>query len=187
MNDIDDCLENVFFRLLREARRESREIHVFDFDDTLVKTSSRIKVTQKDGKEFFLTPMEYAKYSSNPGDAFDYSEFEEVTKPLLVPRTFLKLKKAIQESGVKNVFILTARGNPDPIRKFLDSVGVENIRIFAVGTSNPQAKADVIEDEVVNRGIRRVYFYDDAAKNIRAVRRLRQDLPGVQIIAVKVG
>jgi hypothetical protein len=99
----------------------------------------------------------------------------------------LKLRMAIQDFGEKNVFILTARGNPGPVREFLDSQGVPNIRIFAVGTSDPQAKAKVIEDEVLSRGIKRVKFYDDASKNITAVRALRDDLPGVEIIAVKVG
>ena len=94
---------------------------------------------------------------------------------------------AIRDVGIQNVFILTARGNPVPVRDFLRDQGVPNIRIFTVGSSNPQAKADVIEDEVLSRKIKRVYFYDDSVKNIMAVRALRQDLPNVEIVAVKVG
>jgi hypothetical protein len=53
------------------------EINVFDFDDTLVKTKSRIYLTTKEGRLVALTPGEYAVYEPQPGDVFDYSEFDE--------------------------------------------------------------------------------------------------------------
>jgi hypothetical protein len=187
---MDNVIElKIFERLLSESIGD--EIHVFDFDDTLVKTNSKIYLTSRDelGNEIkkSLTPREYAQYKRRDGDVFDYSDFEQVIEPQPVQSTMLKLRMAIQDFGEKNVFILTARGNPGPVREFLDSQGVPNIRIFAVGTSDPQAKAKVIEDEVLSRGIKRVKFYDDASKNIAAVKALRDDLPGVEIIAVKVG
>lgn len=177
-------IERVISRLLQESDK-SKEIHVFDFDDTLVRTKSKIHVTSGQEK-FSLDPRDYAKYRRRPSDVFDYSDFEEVIDPEIIPSTFLRLKSAITHNGAGNVFILTARGNPVPVKNFLDSVGVEDIRIFAVGTSDPQAKARVIEDEVRSRKIKRVYFYDDAAKNIEAVRQARKRLPGVDIITIRM-
>lgn len=174
-------------KLISESVGKSSEIHVFDFDDTLVKTGSMIHVTSGDGEEFSLSPRQYALYTPDPGDSFDFSDFEGLIDPQPMNNTLLKLKMAIRDVGVKNVFILTARGNPVPVKEFLNSQGIPDIRIFAVGSSNPQAKADVIEDEVLSRRIKRVYFYDDSVKNIMAVRALRQDLPDVEIVAVKVG
>ena len=55
-------------------------LRVFDLDDTLVKTSSNIKVTHKDGKETVLTPGEYAVYKPKAGDKFDYSDFKRILK-----------------------------------------------------------------------------------------------------------
>jgi hypothetical protein len=174
-------------KLISESAVKSSEIHVFDFDDTLVKTGSMIHVTSGDGEEFSLSPRQYALYTPDSGDSFDFSDFEGLIDPQPMNNTLLKLKMAIRDVGVKNVFILTARGNPVPIKEFLNSQGIPDIRIFAVGSSNPQAKADVIKDEVLSRRIKRVYFYDDSVKNIMAVRALRQDLPDVEIVAVKVG
>ena len=172
-------------RLLEESNR-SLEIHVFDFDDTLVRTNSKIKVEHNDGEVTFLSPREYAKYRREPGDVFDYSEFEEVIEPELVTSTFLRLKRAVKELGSDNVFILTARGNPEPVAEYLDSVGVSGVRVFAVGTSDPAAKANVIKDEVISKNIKRVYFYDDAMKNIEAVKKLRKILSGVSIITMRM-
>lgn len=184
---MERIVERVISRLLVESDR-NLEIHVFDFDDTLVRTNSKIHVTSG-GEKFSLTPKEYANYRRQPGDSFDYSDFEEVIEPKIIPSTFINLKTAIDRNGKNNVFILTARGNQKPIEDFLDSVGVGGIRVFAVGTSDPQAKASVIENEVLSRNtskIRRVYFYDDAMKNINAVRNLRKRLPGVDVITIRM-
>ena len=98
----------------------------------------------------------------------------------------LNLMKSIRDSGIDNVFILTARGNSVPVREFLNSQGIPEIRIFAVGTSDPEAKANVINDEVLSRDdISEVTFYDDAAKNIMAVRALRDNLRGIKNVKIK--
>jgi hypothetical protein len=182
MNDLERLEKKVF-----ESVIKTNEIHVFDFDDTLVRTGSMIHVTSGDGQKFSLTPRQYAMYIPDRSDSFDFSDFEDLIDPRPVNSTLLKLKMAIRDVGQKNVFILTARGNPSPVQKFLNDVGASGIRVFAVGTSDPKAKAKVVEEEVLSRGIKLVYFYDDSVKNIMAVRELRQDLPGVRIVAVKVG
>jgi len=41
---------------------EDKKLRVFDFDDTLVKTTSYIYITHKDGKTSKLTPGQYAVY-----------------------------------------------------------------------------------------------------------------------------
>jgi hypothetical protein len=72
------------------------------------------------------------------------------------------------------------------VREFLNSQGIPEIRIFAVGTSDPEAKANVIKDEVLSRDdISEVTFYDDAAKNIMAVRALRDNLRGIKNVKIK--
>ena len=59
---------------------ESKKLRVFDFDDTLVKTTSFIYVTNN-GKKKKLTPGEYAVYNEKPGDEFDFSDFSKVQNP----------------------------------------------------------------------------------------------------------
>ena len=183
---IDNILENVFRRLLVE----SKEINVFDFDDTLVRTESYIYMTSQDGKTVKMTPAEYAVYESEPGDQFDFSDFQRVLSPTPITGMITKLKQAIQDWGNENVFILTARGDAEPIRNFLDGLGIEGIRIDALGSSNPYAKAAVIRDEAQNLKRGTIKFFDDSPKNIRAVRKLKDDpkVPKeVEIVAVKVG
>lgn len=190
MKYMDDIELRVLGRLLTEQDSRGSEIHVFDFDDTLVKTKSKIYLTSRDevGNEVkrSLTPREYAQYKRQHGDVFDYSDFEQVIEPEPVKPMMLNLMKSIRDSGIDNVFILTARGNSVPVREFLNSQGIPEIRIFAVGTSDPEAKANVINDEVLSRDdISEVTFYDDAAKNIMAVRALRDNLRGIKNVKIK--
>ena len=190
MKYMDDIELRVLGRLLAEQDSRGSEIHVFDFDDTLVKTKSKIYLTSRDevGNEVkrSLTPREYAQHKRQHGDVFDYSDFEQVIEPEPVKPMMLNLMKSIRDSGIDNVFILTARGNSVPVREFLNSQGIPEIRIFAVGTSDPEAKANVIKDEVLSRDdISEVTFYDDAAKNIMAVRALRDNLRGIKNVKIK--
>ena len=190
MNDIE---LQVLSRLLIEAieqRSRSGEVHVYDFDDTLVKTKSKVHVTSHDnmGNEIkkSLNPKEYAQYKQQVDDIFDYSDFEDVIEPEPIPSMMLNLRKSIQNLGISNVFILTARSNPTPIRMFLNKEGIPEIRIFAVGTSSPKAKANVIKNEIMSRSnINGVTFYDDVAKNVAAVRALRDNLQGVKNVNIK--
>lgn len=190
MKYMDDIELRVFGRLLVEQNSRGNEIHVFDFDDTLVKTKSKIYLTSRDevGNEVktTLNPREYAQYERQRGDVFDYSDFEQVIEPEPVKPMMLNLMKSIHASGIDNVFILTARGNSTPVREFLNSQGVPEIRIFAVGSSAPEAKANVIKNEIMSRSnINGVTFYDDAAKNIMAVRALRASLPKIKNVKIK--
>jgi len=185
---IQEILFSVLKKLLSESSDSGSEIHVFDFDDTLVKTSSRIRVVGADGNKIFLTPMEYAKYDPLPGDVFDYSEFDSVNDAVPINPMMLTLKKAIKDFGVDSVFILTARGDSKPVKEFLEKQGVSGIDIIAVGTSHPNAKADVIKNKILFDGIKNVTFYDDSSKNIEAVKALRNDnkLPHVSIKTITV-
>ena len=72
--------------LLRSLFVESKKLRVFDFDDTLVKTTSFIYVTNK-GKTRKLTPGQYAVYKEKPGDEFDFKDFQKVQNPNEIDNT----------------------------------------------------------------------------------------------------
>ena len=55
-----------------------RVLRVFDFDDTLAKSTAYIYVTHKDGTETTLDPRQYAKYKPQRGDVFDFRDFNGI-------------------------------------------------------------------------------------------------------------
>jgi hypothetical protein len=57
---------------------EGKALRVFDFDDTLAKSTSFIYVNHKDGKQTKLDPSEYAVYKEKSGDEFDFKDFNRM-------------------------------------------------------------------------------------------------------------
>ncbi len=148
---------------------ESKKLRIFDFDDTLVKTNSFIYVTHKDGKKSKLTPGQYAVYKERPGDVFDYKDFQQVTRPELIKGYVELLRRMVNSGGSREVFILTARSAERPVSEFIKDLGIRGVTVVALGDNNPEKKADWIEDKV-KAGFDDVFFVDDSAKNIDAVR-----------------
>ena len=156
------------------------KLRVFDFDDTLVKTGSKIHVTDASGKTFDLTPGEYAVYVPTPGDQFDYSDFEKLVDPQTIQWTAKILRNITDKGG--EVVILTARANPQPVREFLQQARLPDLEVVALGDSNPEKKADYIRDRIEMDGLEHVEFFDDSYKNIEAVRRLQGEFPTLNLV-----
>lgn len=163
-----------------------KTLYVTDFDDTLVKTDANVYVTKSSGKKVTMSPEEYAVYDVQPGDTFDFSEFEDLKNPKPITRFTELLKRVIDEKKADKVAVLTARGHTKPISKFLQSVGITTgVFIAALGDSNPQRKANYIEKHIKD-GYGRVLFVDDSPKNVEAVKQLNKKYPQARVVAHQV-
>jgi phosphoglycolate phosphatase-like HAD superfamily hydrolase len=157
---------------------ESKKLRVFDMDDTLVTTDSYIYVTHKNGRRSKLTPGQYAVYTPKPGDGFDYSDFQQLNNPKIIKAYFEVLRRTAAKNDT--VYILTARSAYKPIKKFIDDTGIRNVYVVALGDSNPEKKADWIENMIKKDGYDDVYFIDDSSKNIEAVRKRLRGYPNIK-------
>ena len=160
--------------IARSLLTESKKLRIFDFDDTLVKTTSYIYITHSNGKKSKLTPGEYAVYNEKPGDEFDFSDFQKVQDPLEIKKITKVLRRIMQSSGGDGVYILTARAAYHPIKQYLKDIGVNSNKIFvvALASNNPKDKADWIEKKIDNEGYDDVYFADDSEKNVEAAKKM---------------
>lgn len=158
---------------------EDKKLRVFDFDDTLVKTSSYIYVKHKDGRESKLTPGQYAVYKERPGDEFDFRDFEKVKNPKVI-KGYFQLLKNMAATSDRAVYILTARSAYKPVYNFIKDSGIKDVFVVALGDNNPETKADWIEREMKNQGYDNIYFVDDSPKNVDAVRKRLNKYPNIR-------
>jgi hypothetical protein len=165
------------FNPLNEAGE--KKLRVFDFDDTLVKTKSHIYITHKDDKQSTLTPGEYAIYEPKEGDKFDFSDFEKVKQPQEI-KGVTRLLKNIVRVGGSEIVILTARSAYKPIKDYLSDIGLDKLYVVALADSDPQKKADWIEDKIKN-GVNDVFFIDDSHKNVSVVKALSKKYPNISL------
>ena len=159
----------------------AKTLYVTDFDDTLAKTDALVYLV-RGGEQIALTPAEYATYEEQPGDTFDFSDFDQLKNPQPIQRFARLIKKAVANKRIDKVAVLTARSHTKPISEFLKSIGIESgVSIAALGDANPQRKANYIEKHIQD-GYTRVAFVDDSIKNIEAVRQLGQKYPQAKIL-----
>jgi len=112
---------------LFEVYSKGKDITVFDVDDTLVVTKSKIKVfNPKTGYEIELTPQEFNTFKTKAHDKFDFSDFRdlEILKGgKIIEWVFNILKRTIAKG--KAVGIITARDDAKLIYDFLSHNGVK--------------------------------------------------------------
>lgn len=159
---------------------KGKKLRVFDFDDTLVQTKSNIYITHKDGKKSTLTPGEYAVYEPKEGDEFDFSDFQKVNDPQEIKGVTNLLKTIVKAVGERVVCILTARSAYKPVKDYLHDIGLDGIFVAALGSSDPQHKADWIEDKI-KKGFDDIFFIDDSHKNVEAVSKLKEKYPNIKM------
>mgnify|MGYP003151289255 CR=1 FL=1 len=165
---------------LKDILLERKVLSVFDFDDTLAKTDSWVYVKKPDGTEQQLDPGEFAVYNPKKGEEFDFRDFDRTLRnPQIIKKNVDLLKKQLNSAGRK-VTILTARRLGAPINHFFKTLGI-NPYVIALGSADPQKKADWIEDNI-KKGYDTIYFMDDSKKNVKAVSALKKKYPHITMI-----
>ena len=179
--EIGRVYSNPFARAFKPIAEASiKKLRVFDFDDTIVKTNSFVYVKHSDGKESKLTPGEYAVYEPKPKDEFDFTDFQKVTQPQEIKGITKLLKTIVRAEGERTISILTARSAYKPVKDYLKDIGMGNIYVVALGDSDPQKKADWIEEKIKS-GYNDVFFIDDSHKNVNAVKKLKDKYPDIKL------
>ena len=158
----------------------NKKLRIYDFDDTLAVTrGANIKIKHADGSLETLDPGSYAVYQPQPGDKFDFTEFDKVIKDATPIQHIVDMLRKDTQDVSNKVTILTARLLAYPVRRYLKSLGLD-VYVVAVGSSDPQLKANWIEKEI-NKGYDDILFVDDSEKNITAVKALIPKYPDIQL------
>ena len=168
-NKFDKALANA-----RKIKKEVKKARVFDFDDTIARTNSKV-LAERAGERIELTAEEFAARGDEliaEGYKMDFSDFNRVVDGKKGP-LFDVMKKMKEAAGDRDMFILTARApeSAPAIKQFLDAMGI-NIplkNITGLGNSAGKAKADWLVGKAAE-GYNDFYFADDAAQNVKAVR-----------------
>jgi len=168
-NKFDKALANA-----RKIKKEVKKARVFDFDDTIARTNSKV-FAERAGERIELTAEEFAGRGDEliaEGYKMDFTDFNRVVEGKKGP-LFDLMKKMKEAAGDRDMFILTARApeSAPAIKEFLDAMGI-NIplkNITGLGKSTGEAKADWLVGKAAE-GYNDFYFADDAPQNVKAVR-----------------
>lgn len=166
------------------AGTHSDKILLFDVDDTLIKSDVKVHVIKNGEVIKKLSSTEFNSYKLQPGESFDYSEFED--EDILNNRSvFLKYWDTLQREykNGTHIGILTARSNKDMFYRFFKSNGItiKNELVFAISDPKLNLKGSTIEErkaEVIKRlakwGYKTMVFFDDNEANLKTAKKLEK-------------
>ena len=141
------------------------DLYIFDFDDTLAITDSRVKVI-RNGKEILMTSREFAYFPFNPAeDQLDFDDFSRA-EGTLIKDTVAEMQSAMK--GGNDVFIVTARSMAGPVEQFLKKELGSHPPVIA--TSGSEGKSPWLEKQLRQETYMRVVVYEDCKKNIRSLK-----------------
>lgn len=170
-----------------------KDLYVFDFDDTIIRVSSKVLIYDKNTGEVLqeMSPSYFIEfYTLNPNERAEFVDSEKYTKLI----TFGILREAVskfKDNLKEHVWICTARFSPDGPKQILEKEGVSGIPIAAVGKKehagnleyNARRKRAFIYYLAKKVKPETVFFYDDSYLNLSEVGSLADHL-GIKFVLI---
>jgi GNAT superfamily N-acetyltransferase len=174
---------------MRAQELGSGKLVIFDIDDTLVNTDTRVNVVQ-DGRIIKqLNSHDFTHYKLAPGETFDFGAFKDAreffTKARPIPGMIKQLKQDIATGN--RVIMLTARSDfndrdifLDTFRRFgidMDQVHVYRAGNLAIKAATEEKKKIILKHLLGKEHFDKLIMYDDSVPNLNAFLSLKQDYP----------
>jgi FMN phosphatase YigB (HAD superfamily) len=180
---------------MRATEIQPRKLVIFDIDDTLVHTQTKVHVVQ-DGRVIkSLNSHDFTHYKLQSGQEFDFGAFRNAreffhnSKPIIPMMNQLKQDIA---TGNK-VVMVTARADFDDRELFLDTfrkygVDMNKVHVYRAGNMagkmQTEEKKKIIIRELLNSGrYTKAIMYDDAVPNLDAFLSLHKEYPHTKFYA----
>ena len=162
---------------------------IFDIDDTLVNTDTKVNVV-RDGKVTKqLNSHDFTHYQLQPGEEFDFGAFRDArefyTQARPIPGMIRQLKQDIATGN--RVIMLTARADFNDREVFLDTfrqygIDMDQVHVYRAGNLNVKTATEEKKKIILKHLLGRTHYdkvimYDDSVPNLNAFLSLRQDFP----------
>jgi hypothetical protein len=180
---------------MRASEFAPRKLVIFDIDDTLVHTQTKVHVV-KDGhitKE--LNSHEFTHYKLQPGEHFDFENFRNAkeffnnSKPIIPMMNQLKHDIA---TGNK-VVMVTARADFDDKELFLDTfrkygVDMNKVHVYRAGNMTQKVQTEEKKKIIIRNLLNQSHYtkaimYDDAVPNLDSFVSLKKEYPDTKFYA----
>jgi ribosomal protein S18 acetylase RimI-like enzyme len=174
---------------MRAQELGSGKLVIFDIDDTLVNTDTRVNVVQ-DGKIIKqLNSHDFTHYKLAPGESFDFGAFKDAreffTKAKPIPGMIRQLKQDIATGN--RVIMLTARSDFNDRDVFLDTfrrfgIDMSKVHVYRAGNlaikaATEEKKKIILKHLLGKEHFDKLIMYDDSVPNLNAFLSLKQDYP----------
>lgn len=171
------------------AEKDASKLVIFDIDDTLVNTDTRVDVVRDGQVVQSLDSHEFTHYKLQPGEQFDFGRFRDAREFFAnarpIPPMIDQLRQDIATGN--RVIMVTARADFNDRDLFLDTFrrfGIDMDRVHVYRSGNLTIKAATEEKKRImirhllgREHYDKVIMYDDATPNLDAFLSLAQEFP----------
>jgi FMN phosphatase YigB (HAD superfamily) len=180
---------------MRASEIQPRKLVIFDIDDTLVHTQTKVHVIVNRQIVKSLNSHDFTHYKLKPGESFDFGDFRdareffEKSKPIIPMLNQLKHDIA---TGNK-VVMVTARADFDDKELFLDTfrkygVDMNKVHVYRAGNMTgkiqTEEKKKIIIRNLLNKdNYNKAIMYDDAVPNLHSFMELKNEYPNTRFYA----
>jgi hypothetical protein len=180
---------------MRAHEIQPRKLVIFDIDDTLVHTQTKVHVV-KDGRVVkSLNSHDFTHYKLQPGEQFDFGDFRDAreffnnSKPIIPMMNQLKHDIATGN----HVVMVTARADFDDKELFLNTfrkygVNMNKVHVYRAGNMTgkiqTEEKKKIIIRKLMDQGhYTKAIMYDDAVPNLESFVELKDEYPQTKFYA----
>jgi FMN phosphatase YigB (HAD superfamily) len=180
---------------MRAQEFQPNKLVIFDIDDTLVHTQTKVNVIKAGQVTKELNSHEFTHYKLQDGEQFDFENFRNAhdffhnSKPIIPMMNQLKQDIA---TGNK-VVMVTARADFDDRELFLDTfrkygVDMGKVHVYRAGNMTQKVQTEekkkIIIRNLLNKGsYTKAIMYDDAEPNLQSFVELKQEYPQTKFYA----
>ena len=183
------------YDIVGESLDSQSKLVIFDIDDTLVHTATKVIVV-KDGRAVQeLNSHQFTHYKLKPGESFDFGQFRnareffEKSRPIIPMMNQLKADIATGN----RVVMVTARSDFDDRELFLDTfrkygVDMSKVHVYRAGNitdriPTEEKKKRIIRDLLNRNHYAKAIMYDDAVPNLDSFVSLKKEYPQTKFYA----
>jgi len=180
---------------MKSSEIQPRKLVIFDIDDTLVHTQTKVRVIKDGTVVNNLNSHKFTHYKLQPGESFDFENFRNAhdffynSKPIIP--MINQLKHDINTGN--KVVMVTARADFDDRELFLDTFrkyGVDMSKVHVYRAGNMQGKVpiehkkkSIIKNLLNQDKYTKAIMYDDAKPNLDLFVSLKQEYPSTKFYA----
>jgi len=180
---------------MRATEIQPSKLVIFDIDDTLVHTQTKVHVI-KDGKAIkSLNSHDFTHYKLQPGEEFDFGDFRDAREFFTNAKPIIPMINQLKhdiDTGNK-VVMVTARADFNDRELFLDTfrkygIDMNKVHVYRagnfVGKMPTEEKKKIIIRNLLDKGnYTKAIMYDDAIPNLHSFVELKQEYPHTKFYA----
>lgn len=171
-----------------------KKLVIFDIDDTLVHTQTKVHVV-KDGQIInSLNSHDFTHYKLQPGEEFDFGDFRNAKEFFEKSKPIIPMMRQLKQDIVtgNKVVMVTARADFDDKELFLDTfrkygVDIDKVHVYRAGNSKQgtteERKKAIIKTLLDKDNYSKAIMYDDAKPNLHTFIELKKDHPQTKFYA----